>query len=231
MKDWIAFYDSAHAIYVNDRHRDIHYLRLADTIAGYVPSPAAAVLDYGCGEALHADRVARVAGRLMLAEGGSSVRSRLIERFAREPRITVVPTERVAQMPPDSFDLVVMHSVAQYVTAGDFIETASLFYRLLRRGGLLVVGDVLPPKVAMVSEAAALLRFGFAEGFFFAAIHGLIRTFFSDYRHLRTQLGLTRYSEAEMIDKLYAIGYATTRAKENIGHLKTRMTFLARKTA
>ena len=61
MKDWVAFYDSAHSIYVNAVHRDVHYTRLAEEIARYVPSPAAAVLDYGCGEALHADRIASLA--------------------------------------------------------------------------------------------------------------------------------------------------------------------------
>jgi hypothetical protein len=51
-KDWVAYYDSAHSIYVNAVHRDVHYARLAEEIARYVPSPASTVLDYGCGEAL-----------------------------------------------------------------------------------------------------------------------------------------------------------------------------------
>src|SRR5258708_1956319 len=66
MKDWVAYYDSDHSIYVNARHRNVHYARLAEAIASYVPSRAAAVLDYGCGEALHADRVADAAGWLAL---------------------------------------------------------------------------------------------------------------------------------------------------------------------
>src|SRR5215470_18533057 len=100
MKDWVAYYDSDHSIYVNDRHRDVHYARLADAIASYVPSPTAAVLDYGCGEALHADRVADAVGRLTLAEAGPAVRSRLIERFKKNPKITVISTDRVANMLP-----------------------------------------------------------------------------------------------------------------------------------
>ena len=47
MKDWISYYDSAHSIYVNARHHDVHYARLADDIVAYVPSASAAVLDYG----------------------------------------------------------------------------------------------------------------------------------------------------------------------------------------
>jgi SAM-dependent methyltransferase len=231
MKDWVAFYDSPHSIYVNARHRDLHYERLADAIAHYVAAPSAAVLDYGCGEALYADRVAAVAGRVVLAEAGSGVRAKLIQRFAGNPRIIVVSTDRVVHMPANSFDLVVMHSVSQYLTGEEFDRIAALFHRLLKPGGLLIVGDVLPPKVPIVGDAIALLRYGWADGFFFAAIIGLIRTFFSEYARLRTRIGLTRYTEKEMHEKLAAPGFMVTRAAQNIGHLTTRMTFLARKSA
>jgi SAM-dependent methyltransferase len=229
MRDWVAFYDSAHSIYVNARHRDVHYARLAEEIARYVPSPTAAVLDYGCGEAIHADRVAAAAGRLMLAEAAQSVRAHLIERFNNNPRITVISTDRAAVLPEGSFDLVVMHSVSQYLTRDAFDSTAALFYRLLRPGGLFLLGDVIQPDVSALSDAWALLMFGSKEGFLLAAIYGLVRTFFSDYWRLRKRLGLTRYSEADMIAELAVVGFAAKRAPRNLGHLGTRMTFLARK--
>ena len=230
MKDWVAYYDSAHSIYVNARHRDVHYARLADAFARHIPAPSAAVLDYGCGEALHADRVANAAGRLMLAEAGPAVRGRLIERFKGNLKITVISTDRAATMLPQSFDMIIMHSVSQYLTTGEFDRTAALFHRLLKPGGLLLVGDVLPPHVSAVSDAWALLQFGWRDGFLLAAVHGLIRTFFSEYWRLRTKVGLTRYSEQEMASKLTAAGFTATRAPSNLGHLATRMTFLARKT-
>src|ERR1700733_3125312 len=126
MKDWVAYYDSAHSIYVNARHRDVHYARLADEIARYVPTPSAAVLDYGCGEALHADRIAAVAGRLMLAEAGPAVRGHLIERFNQNRKITVISTDRAAILLPQSFDMVIMHSVSQYLSKNEFDRTVAL---------------------------------------------------------------------------------------------------------
>jgi len=229
MKDWVAYYDSDHPIYVNARHRDVHYARLADAIACYVPSRTAAVLDYGCGEALHADRVADAAGRLTLAEAGPAVRGRLIERFKGNPKIVVISADRAASMLPQSFDMVILHSVSQYLTPEEFDQTAALFHGLLQPGGLLLVGDVVPPDASALSDSWALLRFGWRDGFFCAAIMGLIRTFFSDYWRLRTKVGLTRYSEQEMAGKLAAAGFTATRAPGNLGHLTTRMTFLARK--
>ena len=64
MSDWRSFWDSNHSIYVNARHKDVHYREVAEGIAAYVPGPGARVLDYGCGEALHAEVVAAVAGEL-----------------------------------------------------------------------------------------------------------------------------------------------------------------------
>jgi len=230
MKDWVAYYDSAHSIYVNARHRDVHYARLADAIVSHIPAPTAAVLDYGCGEALHADRVAGAAGRLMLAEAGPAVRGRLIERFKQNRKITVISTDRAATMLPQSFDMVIMHSVAQYLSPEEFDRTAALFHRLLKPKGLFLLGDVVPPHVSAISDALALLRFGWQDGFFLAAVQGLIRTLFSEYWRLRTKMGLTRYSEPQIMGKLAAAGFTATRAPKNIGHLTTRMTFLAHKT-
>src|SRR5258708_1956317 len=67
------------------------------------------------------------------------------------------------------------------------------------------------------------------DGWRCAAVLGLIRTFFSDYRQLRAKVGLTRYSEQAMTGKLAAAGFNVTRVPANLGHLATRMTFLAQK--
>jgi SAM-dependent methyltransferase len=231
MKDWVEYYDSDHSIYVDARHRDVHYARLAEAFARYVPAGAARVLDYGCGEALHAARVAEAAGQLMLAEAGPAVRSRLIARFKHNPKIAVVSTEEVPALPPASLDMVILHSVSQYLSGAEFDRITMLFCGLLQPGGLLLVGDVVPPAASVVSDISALLRFGWRDGFFLAAVAGLVRTFFSDYRRLRAKMGLTRYSEQEMAAKLAALGFAASRAPVNLGHLTTRMTFVARKAA
>jgi len=60
MTTWREFWDSAHSIYVSDRHKDVHYRDVAEQLAAFVPNPDARVLDYGCGEAVHADLVRAV---------------------------------------------------------------------------------------------------------------------------------------------------------------------------
>ena len=74
----------------------------------------------------------------------------------------------------------------------------------------------------------ALLRFGKDNGFFLAAVWGLLQTLLSNYSRLRSRLGLTRYAEAPMIEKLNVAGFDATAAPANIGHNQARRTYYAR---
>jgi SAM-dependent methyltransferase len=228
--DWIAFWDSEHSIYVNARHRDVHYRMIARDVCALLPADAA-VLDYGCGEASHAELIAKSARRLILCEAAPSVCAMLASRFDRHPRIEVLSPAEVAALPADTLDVIVMHSVAQYLAPEELARLFKLFARLLGSNGILVVGDIIPPHVSALTDALALLRLSAGNGFFLAATAGLIRTFLSEYWQLRSRLGLRRYSEAQMLGKLADAGFSARRAPHNIGHNQARMTFLARHIA
>jgi SAM-dependent methyltransferase len=228
---WLAFWDTSHPIYVNARHKDVHYRLIAQAIARLVPDASARVLDYGSGEALHADLVAARAAELLLCEGAPGVRAGIASRFAANPKIRALAPEEVQRLPEHSLDLIVLHSVAQYLTPEEAGALFALFRRLLRTSGVLAVSDVIPPNVPAITDALALLRFGAGNGFLLAALAGLVRTRLSDYWRLRTRFGLTRYGEAAMIEKLAAAGFTTRRTPENLGHNQARMAFIARPVA
>jgi SAM-dependent methyltransferase len=229
MSDWISFYDFKHSvIYVNARHRDVHYRVIAEDIRALVPSATARVLDYGCGEATSADLVAAASGHLTLVEAAPNVRAALAARYAGNPKITVIAAGAIEAQPAASFDLIVMHSVAQYLSGTELDGLLATFRRLLKPDGLFIIGDIVPPRFAAPAAAIALLRFGAANGFFWAAVGGLMRIFVSDYFRLKKTVGLSHYTEAAMLDKLKKAGFAAERAAHNIGHNQRRMTFQAR---
>jgi ubiquinone/menaquinone biosynthesis C-methylase UbiE len=228
MDDWIDYYDSTHTIYASKLHRDLHFQLIAKDIIGYITSKDAVVLDYACGEAVSAAQVAEACGKLLLAEPAPGVRGRLIARFAPNTKIRVRSLDDLRNMPERSVDLAVMNSVAQYMTANELDAAFAVVRRLLKPGGRLVLGDILRPEVGMVRDVIALLRFAVTHGFVIDALYGLARTALSDYRQLRSRVGLQRYGEAEMIAKLAAAGFTASRALVNIGHNPWRMTFVAR---
>jgi SAM-dependent methyltransferase len=225
---WLAFWDKPHAIYVNARHKDVHYRLIAAEIAALVPSRQARVLDYGCGEALHADLVAAACAELLLCDGAPSVRAGLAARCAGAGNIHVLAPDAVELLPQHSLDFIVLHSVAQYLTTAELPALFAGFRRLIAPGGVLLVSDIIPPQLSAAADVEALLRFAAPNGFLLAALGGLARTLFSDYRRLRARYGLTHYDEAAMLQTLAAAGFTGERAAKNIGHNQARLAFVAR---
>jgi hypothetical protein len=120
----MTFWNSSHSIYVNARHKDVHYRVIAEAVAALVPGRYARVLDYGCGEALHADRVAAVAGEVLLCEAAPRVRAGIDARFAENVKIRAVAPDEVERCQAQSIDVILLHSVAQYLKPE---ETVALF--------------------------------------------------------------------------------------------------------
>jgi len=231
VKDWVSFWDSNHPIYVNPRHFDVHYRAIAADIVRLLPSADARVLDHGCGEALHADDVAAKCGGLFLCEAAPGVRARVAARFAGEGKIRVIGPAEVERLPNACLDLVVANSLIQYLARDELKALLAVWHRLLKPGGRLVIADVIGPRQSAAADALALLRFAAENGFLIAACFGLLRTFFSRYRKLRAELGLSHYGEGEMLDLLRAAGFSPRRLARNFGHNQRRMAFEAAKPA
>ena len=227
MDEWIDYYDSTHTIYASRLHRDLHFEIIARDIISYISSPGAVVLDYACGEALSAAKVADACSKLYLAEPAPGVRGRLIARFAPNTKIRVRSLDDLRKM-DEAVDLVFMNSVAQYMTPEELDSAFAVVRRLLKPSGRMVLGDILRPDVGMAKDVLALLKFARTHGFLKDALYGLVSTALSDYRQLRTRVGLQRYGENEMIEKLARAGFSAARAQQNIGHNPWRMTFVAR---
>ncbi|MGO4705548.1 class I SAM-dependent methyltransferase [Microvirga sp. 2MCAF38] len=226
--NWRDYWNQDTPIYVNERHKLLHYRQVANDILSLIVSPRSVVMDYGCGEALFADRIATHAGRLYLCDGAPLVRERLNERFGRESRIQVLSPEDMTSLPDGSLDLIVVNSLLQYLSLEDLRRLLKTWHAKLKSDGRLVLADVIPPDLSPVTDAKALLTFAGQGGFLTAALLGLVRTAFSDYRKIREEIGLATYSEAEIADLLRDVGFRTERQPRNLGHNQARMTFIGR---
>ncbi len=224
---WREFWNGTHSIYVNERHRALHYDRIAKDIAALVPSQEMVVLDYGCGEAEGSEAVAARCAMLYLFDTAPKVQDSLRLRFTHNQRIVVLSSEALEALPDHSLDLFIANSMIQYLSHTEFEALLDVARRKLKDSGKLVIADVIPKEADAIDDVKALLNFAWTGGFLIPALIGLVSTFFSDYRKLREEIGLTRYAPQDIETLFSAHGFRAHRSPNNIGHNQTRMMFVA----
>jgi len=224
---WAEYWNHETSLYVNERHRRLHYDLVTRDVLKHVPTAAARVLDYGCGDTLTARRLARACSHLMLCDAAPRVRAHLLARYADQPNITVITPEALRALPPMALDLIIVNSVVQYLSRAQFMELLDLAHATLAPGGRLLLGDIVPRWVGPSRDAVELIKFAAGNGFLLPALVGLVRSFFSAYRRTRERAGFLRFDEAEIVSLLSERGFQPHRQRHNIGHNAARMTFLA----
>ena len=149
--DWRAFWDRPNAVYAGERHLRAHYHRLFTDLEPLLP-PAEAkptIVDFGCGDALMADRLAARAERVFLCDASPLIRQRVAHRFRAHPRLTVCSDADLAAMGSGSVDLCLVISVVQYLTRPSLTQLLAEFRRLLKAHGSLIIADVIPPDASV----------------------------------------------------------------------------------
>ena len=230
---WAEFWNGTHSIYVNARHVQVHYERIARDLTALIDTRrqtygSPVVLDWGCGDALNAPTIVGACRELWLYDAVGAVQQRIAARFAGIPSIRVLNDAAWQAVPPASLDMIIVVSVAQYLSRADLEALLAKFRGILRPDGEVIFADIIPPHVSMVADIASLLGTGLAHGFFFAACFGLVRTFFSEYRRLRARAGFSCYEADDFVGLASRQGFDVERLGHNVGFNQQRMTFRCR---
>jgi SAM-dependent methyltransferase len=226
---WLSYWDAPNASYVSERHKRAHYDVVFTGVRPHL-RPGGVVLDWGCGDALAAQRMADIAGTVLLYDGAPSTRERLRPLHATRPGIHILDDAGLGQLPSGSVDLVIVNSVIQYLGEQELAQALTRFAQLLKTDGALLIGDVITPGTPMLHHVATFLGFALRSGFLPAAVVGLVRTSASPYRRLQREVGLKSYAPTEMITLLSQHGFTARRLAANIAVSRHRAAYLARKS-
>lgn len=228
---WKEFWNREHRIYVSDAHTRAHYAALAHDVAEHLPQKRPlTLLDWGCGEALLAPTLSETGVSVLLYDPVRRAYERAKARYEGRASITVLDDAEYESLTPGSVDVILIHSVLQYLSKPDFEAVLPKLRMLLASDGVLILGDLVPPDLSMWGDASDLLLAGMRHGFFFAAVGGLFSTLFSDYRGIRKANGFSMYSAPEMVTLLAKHGLLAQKEQRNLGLCYHRVLVTARKT-
>lgn len=224
MTSWHDYWNRDNKIYVSERHLRAYYEVLGRDVLGLVPEKRPlTLLDWGCGEALLAPTLSDAGISVQLYDPVPRAFERARARYEGAHGISVLDDASFALLPKASVDAILVHSVLQYLAKPELEKALARFRELSAPGGLLILGDVVPPDISMVDDASDLLGAGLRHGFFLDALFGLAATLFSDYRSVRKENGFSTYGADELIALLAQHGFEAERAPRNIGLSGHRM--------
>lgn len=187
------------------------------------------VLDFGCGFGFVADRLAPHVGELWLWDQSPSMRQEAAARVARHGNVRVAGEAPPAGA-PGPFDLILVNSVAQYLTPAQLADLLATWERLLAPTGRIILADLIPPGYAASGDLLRLLRFAARRGFFWNAVQQGAGEFIR-YMRMRQELPLSRYGKAEIAALAHHASLEAEFPPANLGYKAGRLTAILRPTA
>jgi SAM-dependent methyltransferase len=200
-------------------------LKLAGLLA-----PGARVLDFGCGFGHVAAGMAPLVGEVWLWDQSATMRTRALARAGGAGRVLAGEAPPPDGWPEGTFDLVLVHSVVQYLTPALLEEWIGRWARLLRPGGRLLISDIPTPRSSTPSEVGELLRFAASRGFLAHAIRsGAAETL--RYARRRSTLPLQSHDAGSVAAMAVRAGLACRTLERNIGYRRRRLSLLLERPA
>jgi SAM-dependent methyltransferase len=222
-ESWTSHYEALDDGFVLFAHEAQDYFeRLA---AAVTIRRDTSVLDFGCGFGYVAELVGRVAGELYVWDVAANMRERTQRRVGRARSVHVLALDPWPAKPPVSVDLVLVNSVAQYLTREELRAYLARWRDLLAPGGRIVLSDLITPRSGFVGEVVDSLAFAARRGFLWKSLAHAAGQL-GVYLRARRSLPLLRLDESELRHDAAAAGLEATILDRNLTYRRNRFTAL-----
>jgi ribosomal protein S18 acetylase RimI-like enzyme/2-polyprenyl-3-methyl-5-hydroxy-6-metoxy-1,4-benzoquinol methylase len=187
--------------------------------------PQTRMLDFGCGFGLVADRLAPHVAELALWDGSANIRRWARVNVAGHRNIRFL--DLAGKPPAAAFDVILVHSVAQYLTVPEIQQWLATWRAMLAPGGRLIVSDLLPPGYDGLTDLLAFLGFCARKRFLIRALReGWAEA--RSYGRMRARQDLLRVDPEELRRWGAEQGLEMTLLSDNLSYRRSRLAAVLR---
>lgn len=217
---WASYWEG-----LSSRHRIFaaESSEYVDRLLEAVPVPREArVLDFGCGFGHTAHALAPHVGEIAVWDAASNMRRGARLTLAETPNASYVDLSDPATAAPACWDLILVHSVVQYLSEAELQSWLRHWRRMLVPGGRLIISDVPTPASSGVRELGEMLRFAAGRSMLLPALRDGIAEA-GRYREQRATLPLTRLTMATLEGYAAAAGLSARQLPVNLSYRRGRI--------
>jgi SAM-dependent methyltransferase/ribosomal protein S18 acetylase RimI-like enzyme len=185
------------------------------------------VLDFGCGFGWVAAEIAADVARVDIWDGAASVRRRALTRTAHVENVHPIDLPAMEDQLRGRYDLILVHSVVQYMSADELSSWLARWRLMLAPGGVLVLSDLVQPHGHFLRDLLRYLRFGLRSGFLIDQLIGGIRGFVR-YFGTRTSVPLLAVVPETVHELAASVGLTACPLEQNLSYRNSRRTMLLR---
>ena len=181
------------------------------------------VLDFGCGFGFVASALAQRVGSVAVWDPSPRMRSRASVMLKPHANARLIDLSQTA--PAERFDLILVNSVAQYMTSAEFDVWLERWRNLLVESGRLVLSDLLPPAHDTWVDVIDILRFSSRRRILLRTIREAtveVRR----YWRTRAVQPLVHIDRDDLCRRAGAAGFTVAFMERNLTHLTHRTTAL-----
>lgn len=197
-----------------------HYVR--ELVTAVAPDPQSRVLDFGCGFGYAARYLASQVGEVALWDASMSVRHRARLRTAHLSNVAYIDLSAAGCDPANAFDLILVHSVVQYMDLSELLAWLARWQRMLAPGGRLVISDMVQTQTSVAQDLLGYLSFSIANGFFLEAMEQGLREILG-YSLARSDKPLLVVTASHLDTIARAAGWNIAFLAKNLSHRRNRL--------
>jgi cyclopropane fatty-acyl-phospholipid synthase-like methyltransferase len=186
------------------------------------PHRSMRVLDFGCGFGHTARELAPAVGTIALWDASSAVRRQARQRVSGIPNVELLDMSSAEALTRiGEFDLILVHSVLQYMSEDEVRGWLSRWREWLKPDARLVVSDLAIPGASALKELLTYLLFAARHGFFCNALMSGVREL-SHYWQARNSRPLTVIGRQTLESWARDAGLSVEWLHENLSHRQSR---------